>query len=61
MHLILKKKIIYLLMEDIQLQAKKQSGKKFKIIEIPYVWPKDLLKNKILKLVLIQNYLQKIL
>ena len=24
------------------LQAKKQSGKKFKILEIPYIWPKDL-------------------
>ena len=24
------------------LQAKKQSGKKFKILEIPYVWPKNL-------------------
>ncbi len=28
------------------LQAKKQSGKKFEIIEIPYIWPKDLF-NKI--------------
>ena len=26
-------------------QAKKQSGKKFNIHEIPYVWPKDILKN----------------
>ena len=24
------------------LQAKKQSGKNFKILEIPYIWPKDL-------------------
>ena len=28
------------------IQAKKQSGKKFKIHEIPYKWPKDILKNK---------------
>ena len=27
------------------IQAKKQSGKKFKIHEIPYEWPKDILKN----------------
>ena len=27
------------------LQAKKQSGKNFKIFEIPYVWPKNLLKK----------------
>ena len=26
-------------------QAKRQSGKKFIIHEIPYVWPKDILKN----------------
>ena len=32
------------------LQAKRQSGKNFKIVEIPYVWPKDLsnIKNKII-------------
>ena len=29
------------------IQAKKQSGKKFKIHEIPYEWPKDILKNDI--------------
>ena len=28
------------------LQAKEQSGKNFKILEIPYVWPKDLLDIK---------------
>ena len=28
------------------LQAKKQSGKKFIIHEIPYVWPKNILKKK---------------
>ncbi|WP_075521404.1 aminopeptidase P family protein [Candidatus Pelagibacter communis] len=27
------------------IQAKQQSGKKFKIHEIPYEWPKDILKN----------------
>ena len=27
------------------IQAKRQSGKKFNIHEIPYVWPKDILKN----------------
>ena len=27
------------------IQAKQQSGKKFNIHEIPYVWPKDILKN----------------
>ena len=30
------------------LQAKKQSGKKFKIKEIPYIWPKNIL-NKLIK------------
>ncbi len=29
------------------IQAKQQSGKKFKIHEIPYVWPKDILKNNV--------------
>ncbi len=29
------------------IQAKKESGKKFKICEIPYVWPKDILKKQI--------------
>ena len=28
------------------IQAKKQSGKKFVIHEIPYVWPKNILKKK---------------
>ena len=27
------------------IQAKQQSGKKFKIHEIPFMWPKDILKN----------------
>ena len=27
------------------IQAKKEAGKKFKIIEIPYKWPKDIFKN----------------
>ena len=27
------------------IQAKRQSGKKFNIHEIPYIWPKDILKN----------------
>ncbi len=27
------------------IQAQQQSGKKFKIHEIPYIWPKDILKN----------------
>ena len=27
------------------IQAKRQSGKKFNIHEIPYVWPKDILRN----------------
>ena len=34
-------------MEDIQFKQKKRSGKKFKICEIPYVWPKNILKKKI--------------
>ena len=42
------------------LQAKKEAGKKFKILEIPYKWPKDLVDVKIKKLVSIPNYLQKI-
>ncbi len=29
------------------IQAEKESGKTFKICEIPYVWPKDILKKKI--------------
>ena len=29
------------------IQAEKESGKKFKICEIPYVWPKNVLKKKI--------------
>ncbi len=29
------------------IQAEKESGKKFKIFEIPYVWPKDILKKQI--------------
>ena len=29
------------------IQAEKESGNKFKICEIPYVWPKDILKKKI--------------
>ena len=29
------------------IQAKQQSGKKCKIHEIPYVWPKDILKNNV--------------
>ena len=29
------------------IQAEKESGKKFKICEIPYVWPKDILKKQI--------------
>ena len=42
------------------IQAKKQSGKKFKIHEIPYEWPKDILKMILnLILVLTQNYLQQ--
>ena len=32
------------------LQAKKQSGKNFKILEIPYIWPKDLPDLKNLKI-----------
>ena len=40
------------------IQAEKESGKNFKICEIPYVWPKNILK-KILKLVLIQVFSQK--
>ena len=32
------------------LQAKKQSGKRFIIHEIPYVWPKNILKNKFLNI-----------
>ena len=32
------------------LQAKKQSGKNFKILEIPYVWPKDLQNIKNFKI-----------
>ena len=27
------------------IQAKQQSGNRFKIHEIPYIWPKDILKN----------------
>ena len=27
------------------LQAKKQSGNKFKVLEIPYIWPKDILNK----------------
>ena len=34
-------------MEDILFKQKKKSGKKFEICEIPYVWPKDILKKKI--------------
>ncbi len=29
------------------IQAEKESGKEFKIFEIPYVWPKDILKKQI--------------
>ena len=29
------------------IQAKQQSGRRFNIHEIPYVWPKDILKNYI--------------
>ena len=29
------------------IQAEKESGKNYKIFEIPYVWPKDILKKKI--------------
>ena len=29
------------------IQAEKESGKKFKICEIPYIWPKDILKKQI--------------
>ena len=29
------------------IQAEKEVGKKFKICEIPYVWPKDILEKKI--------------
>ncbi len=29
------------------IQAEKEAGKKFKICEIPYVWPKDILKKQI--------------
>ena len=29
------------------IQAEKESGEKFKICEIPYVWPKDILKKQI--------------
>ncbi len=29
------------------IQAEKETGKKFKICEIPYVWPKDILKKQI--------------
>ena len=29
------------------IQAKQQSGKKFKIHEIPFIWPKDILKNNV--------------
>ena len=43
-------------MEDILFKQKKKSGKKFKICEIPYVWPKNILKKK-KKLVLIQIFL----
>ena len=41
------------------IQAQKESGNKFKICEIPYVWPKNILKKIKLKLVLIQIFLQK--
>ena len=27
------------------IQAKQQSGRRFNIHEIPYIWPKDILKN----------------
>ena len=42
--LILKKKNYLFVDGRYTLQAKKQSGKNFKIHEIPYVWPKDLQK-----------------
>ena len=29
------------------IQAEKESGNKFKICEIPYIWPKDILEKKI--------------
>ena len=29
------------------IQAEKESGKKFQICEIPYVWPKNILKKRI--------------
>ena len=29
------------------IQAEKESGKKFKIFEIPHIWPKDILKKQI--------------
>ena len=47
-------------MEDIQLQAKKQSGKNFKILKFHIFGQKIFKKLKNLKLVLIQNYLLKI-
>ena len=43
--LILKKKNHLFVDGRYTIQAKKQSGRKFKIHEIPYVWPKDILKN----------------
>jgi len=33
------------------LQAKKESGKKFKIIEIPYFWPKNILSKSKKKII----------
>ena len=41
--LILKKKNYLFVDGRYTLQAKKESGKKFKILEIPYIWPKNLL------------------
>ncbi len=43
--LILKKKNHLFVDGRYTIQAKKQSGRKFTIHEIPYVWPKDILKN----------------
>ena len=45
--LILKKQNYLFVDGRYTLQARKQSGKNFKILEIPYIWPKDLsnLKN----------------
>ena len=48
--LILKKKNYLFVDGRYTAQAKKQSGREFKICEIPYIWPKHIIKKNLLKI-----------